>query len=174
MIFCLLLVVSIYKLGDFGISNNLIGSLSLTNGHCPPPGGWIMKQRPAGINFVLPKELRNDILRMQNITIPNDTKKAMNLQMKVSREKHCFNTQFAHTSSVFCLDRQVLLMLLSWSNNNIVLRQIHFKVPFKSAHLPFNKTSPFTSLNVAFSLENDCDFLHSNNKHMASFPEETS
>ena len=146
MIFCLLLVVSINKLGDVGISNNLIGSLSLTNGHCPPPGRWIMKQWPAGVNFVLPKELRNNILRMQNITIPNGTKEALNLQMKVSREKRCFNTQFAHMSSVFCLDRQVLLMLLSWSNNNIVLRQLHFKVPFKSAHLPLNKTSPFTKV----------------------------
>ena len=36
--------ISIYKLGDVGISSNLIGSLSLTNGHCPPPGRWIMKQ----------------------------------------------------------------------------------------------------------------------------------
>ena len=38
---------SIYKLGDIGISSNLIGSLSLTTGHCPPPGRWIMKQWPA-------------------------------------------------------------------------------------------------------------------------------
>ena len=39
-------IVSIYKLGDVGISSNLIGSLSLTNGQCPPPGRWIMKQWP--------------------------------------------------------------------------------------------------------------------------------
>ena len=39
--------ISIYKLGDVGISSNLIGLLSLTNGHCPPPGRWIMKQWPA-------------------------------------------------------------------------------------------------------------------------------
>ena len=38
---------TVYKLGDVGISSNLIGSLSLTNGHCPPPGRWIMKQWPA-------------------------------------------------------------------------------------------------------------------------------
>ena len=38
---------SIYKLGDVGISSNLIGSLSLTNGHCPPPRRWIKKQWPA-------------------------------------------------------------------------------------------------------------------------------
>ena len=42
----MLIVISIYKLGDVGISSNLIGSLSLTNGHCPPPGRWIMKQWP--------------------------------------------------------------------------------------------------------------------------------
>ena len=42
-----IIVISIYKLGDAGISSNLIGSLSLTNGHCPPPGRWIMKQWPA-------------------------------------------------------------------------------------------------------------------------------
>ena len=32
-------VISIYKLGDVGISSNLIGSLSPSNGQCPPPGG---------------------------------------------------------------------------------------------------------------------------------------
>ena len=36
-----------YKLGDVGISRGLIGSLSLANGQCPPPGRWIMKQWPA-------------------------------------------------------------------------------------------------------------------------------
>ena len=73
----------------------------------------------AGVNSILPKEPRNDILRMQNIIVAvfNGTKKAANLGMKVSREKQCFNTQFAHMSSVFCPDRQVLLMLLSWGNN---------------------------------------------------------
>ena len=40
-------LICIYKLGDVGISSNLIGSLHLTNGHCPPPGRWIMKQWPA-------------------------------------------------------------------------------------------------------------------------------
>ena len=39
--------ISIYKLGDVGVSSNLIGSLSLTNGHSPAPGRWIMKQWPA-------------------------------------------------------------------------------------------------------------------------------
>ena len=41
------IVISIYKLGDVGILSNLIGSLSLTNEQCPPPGRWIMKQWPA-------------------------------------------------------------------------------------------------------------------------------
>ena len=49
-----ILCISIYKLGDVGISSNLIGSLSLTNGQCPPPGRWIMKQWPAKTP-VLPK-----------------------------------------------------------------------------------------------------------------------
>ena len=42
-----IIVISIYKLGDVGISSNLIGSLSLTNGECPSPGRWVVKQRPA-------------------------------------------------------------------------------------------------------------------------------
>ena len=46
----ILFPISIYKLGDVGISSNLIGSLSLTNGHRPPPGSRIMKQWPAGVN----------------------------------------------------------------------------------------------------------------------------
>ena len=33
-----LITISIYKLGDVGISSNLIGSLSLANGQCPPAG----------------------------------------------------------------------------------------------------------------------------------------
>ena len=45
----------------------------------------------------------NDILRMQDITIPNDTKKAAKLGMKVFRDKQCFNTQFTHMSSGQCL-----------------------------------------------------------------------
>ena len=151
--------ISIYKLGDVGISSNLIGSLSLTNGHCPE----VDNETTAGVNSVLPKEPRNDILRTQNITIPNGTKKATNLGMKGSREKQCFKTQFAHTSSVFCPDRQVLLMLLSLSNN------CSSTAPFQS---PIQVNS--SSMSVAFSLENDCGFLHSNSKHMTSFPEETS
>ena len=59
----------------------------------------------------------NDILRMQDITIPNDAKKSTKLGMKVFRDKQCFNTQFAHMSNVFCPDRQAPLMPLSLNNN---------------------------------------------------------
>ena len=108
--------ISIYKLGDVGISSNLIGSLSLTNGHCPPPGRWIMKQWPVGVNSRFAEVTENDILRTQDITTANDTKKATKLGMKVFRDKQCFNTQFAHMSIVFSPDRQASLMLLSLNN----------------------------------------------------------
>ena len=65
----------------------------------------------ARVNSRFAEVTENDILRMQDITIPNDTKKATKLGMKVFRDKRCFNTQFAHmSSSVFCPDRQVPLM----------------------------------------------------------------
>ena len=82
-IIIIIIIISIYKLGDVGISSNLIGLLSLTNGHCPPPGRWIMKQWPAGVNSRFAEVTENDILRMQDITIPNDTRKATKLGMKV-------------------------------------------------------------------------------------------
>ena len=127
----------------------------------------------AAVNSVLPKEPRNDILRMQNITIPNGTKKATNLEMKVSREKQCFNTQFAHMFSVFCSELQVLLMLLSWSNNCPSTAPFQSPIQVNSSSIEQN-VSIQKRLSVAFCLENDCDFLHSNSKHMASFPKETS
>ena len=65
----------------------------------------------AGENFRFAEVTENDILRMQDITIPSDTKKATKLGMKVFRDKQCFNTQFAHMSSVFCPDRQPPLPL---------------------------------------------------------------
>ena len=77
-----------------------------------------MKQWPAGVNSRFAKVAENDILRMQNITTANDTKKATKLGMKVFRDKQCFNTQFAHMSSVFSPDCQALLMLLSLNNNS--------------------------------------------------------
>ena len=56
----MIIIISIYKLGDVGISSNLIGSLSLTNGHCPPPGRWIMKQWPAGVNSFFAEVIENE------------------------------------------------------------------------------------------------------------------
>ena len=96
-----------YKFGDVGITSNLFGSLSLTNGK------WIMRQWPAGVNSRLAEVTENDILNMQDITTTNDTKKATKLGMKVFRDEQCFNTQFAHISSVFS---QASLMLLSLNN----------------------------------------------------------
>ena len=106
----------------------------------------------AGINSVLPREPRNDILRMKNITIPNGTKKATNLGMKVFREKQCFNTQLAHMSSVFCPDRQVLLMLLSWSNNCSSTAPFQSPIQVTSSSIEQN-VSIQKSLIVVFSLE---------------------
>ena len=56
----------------------------------------------AGINSHFAEVTENDILWMQDITIPNDTKKTTKLGMKVVSYKQSFNTQFAHMSSVFC------------------------------------------------------------------------
>ena len=61
-----------------------------------------MKQWAAGVNSRFAEVTENDILRMQDITLPNDKKKATKLGMKVFRDKKCFNTQFAHiTCPVF-------------------------------------------------------------------------
>ena len=46
--------------------------------------------------------------------------------MKVLRDKQCFNTQFAHMSSIFCPDRHASLMPLSLNNN--CPSTLHFKV----------------------------------------------
>ena len=68
-----------------------------------------MKQWPAGVNSRFAEVTENDILRMQDIIIPNDTKKATKLRRIVFKDKQCFNIQFAHMSSVFCPDRQASL-----------------------------------------------------------------
>ena len=86
-----------------------------------------MKQWPAGVNSCFGEVTENDILRMQDIRIPNDTKKATKSGMIVFRDKQCFNTQFAHMSSVFCPDRQASLMPLPLNNN--CPSTLHFKVP---------------------------------------------
>ena len=56
----------------------------------------------AGVNSRFVEVTENDILRMQDITIPNDTKKTTKLGMKVFSDKQSFNTQFAPMSSVVC------------------------------------------------------------------------
>ena len=132
------------SLDDVGISSNLIGSLSLTNGHCPPPRRWIMKQWQADLNSRFAEVTENDIFRMQDITIPSDARKATKLGMKFLRDKQCFNTQLAHMSSVFCPDRQASLMPLSLNNN--CPSTLHFKVPSKSSQLPLSKTSQFKKI----------------------------
>ena len=71
----------------------------------------------ANANSCFAKVTKNDILQMQNITIPKNTKKATKLGMKVFRDKQCFNTQFAHMSHIFCPDCQAPLMLLFLNNN---------------------------------------------------------
>ena len=43
-----------------------------------------MKQWPAGVNSRFAEVTKNDILRMQDITIANDTKKATKLGIKFS------------------------------------------------------------------------------------------
>ena len=103
-----------------------------------------MKQWPAGVNSCFAEVTENDILQMQDITIPNDTKKATKLGMIVFRDKQCFNTQFAHMSSVFCPDR--LASLIPLSLNNDCSSTLHFKVPSKSTQLPLSKTSPFKKI----------------------------
>ena len=83
----------------------------------------------AGVNSCFVEVTANYILQMQDITIPNNTKKATKLGMIVFRDKQCFNTQFAHMSSVFCPDRQASLMPLSLHNN--CPSTLRFKVPSK-------------------------------------------
>ena len=46
----------------------------------------------ANANSCFDKVTKNDILQMQDITIPKNTKKATKLGMKVFRDKQCFNT----------------------------------------------------------------------------------
>ena len=105
----------------------------------------------AGVNSRFAEVAENDILRsrMQDITIPKDIRKTTKLGMKVSRDKQCFNTQFAHMSGVFCPDCQASLMPLSLNNCPFTL---HFKVPFKSTQLSLSKTSPFKKIWMPLSV----------------------
>ena len=59
----------------------------------------------------------NNIWRMKDIKIPSGIKKATKLGMKVFRDTQCFNTRFAHMSSVFCPDCQAPLVPLSLNNS---------------------------------------------------------
>ena len=51
----------------------------------------------AGVNSRFAEVTENNILRMQNFTIPNDTKKVTKFGMKVFRDKQCFNKLSAPT-----------------------------------------------------------------------------
>ena len=105
-----------------------------------------MKQWPAGVNSCFAEVTESDILQMQDITIPNGTKRAMKLGMIVFGDKQCFNTQFAHMSSVFCRDPDHQASLMPLSLNNNCPSTLHFKVPSKSTQLPLSKTSPFKKI----------------------------
>ena len=118
----------------------------------------------AGVNCRFAEVTENDILRMQDITIPYDTKKAMKLwNMKVFRDKQCFDTQFANI---------IVPCLLSWSPNSADIslpeQQLSFHGSISKSHPSQLNSTPIEqnvfiqeNLNVAISLKNDCDFQHS-------------
>ena len=68
-----------------------------------------MAGRPAGI-LKLPFCQSDREQHLAN-AIANNTKKATKLGMKVFRDKQCFNTQFAHMSSVFSPDLLLIAKL---------------------------------------------------------------
>ena len=77
-------------------------------------------------------------------------------------------------SSVFCPDRQVPLVPLSLNNNCPSTASFQSSIQVNSTFIEQN-VSIQENLNVAISIKNDCDFQHSNSKHMAWwFPKETS
>ena len=119
----------------------------------------------AGVNSRFAELTKNYILRIQDITIANDTKKAMKLGIKVFRDKQCFNTQFAHMSSVFSPDRQASLVLLSLNNNCPSTAPFQSPIQVNSTSIEQN-ISIQEDLNVTISLLNDCDFQHYNGKNM--------
>ena len=103
-----------------------------------------MKQWPAGVNSCFAEMTEDDMLRTQDTTTANDTKKATKLGMKVVGDKQCFNTQFAHISSVFSPDRQASLMLLSLNNN--CPSTAPFQSPIQVNRLPLSETSSFKKI----------------------------
>ena len=110
-----------------------------------------MKQWPAGVNSNFAEVTKNGILRMQDITIANDTKKVTKLGMKVFRDKQCFNTQFAHMYSVFSPDSQASPMLFSVNNNCPSMAPIQSPIQVNSTSIEQN-ISIQEYLNVTISL----------------------
>ena len=113
-----------------------------------------MKQWPAGVNSRFAEVTENDTLGMQDITTANDIEKAKKLEIKVFRDKQCFNTQFAHMSSVFSdfsPDRQASLMLLSLNNNCPSTAPFQSPIQVNSTTIEQN-ASIQENLNVTISL----------------------
>ena len=110
-----------------------------------------MKQWPAGVNSRFAEVTENNILQMQDITTANDIKKAKKLGMKFFRDKRCFNTQFAHISSVFSPDRQASLMLLCLNNNCPSTAPFQSPIQVNSTSIEQN-VSIQENLNVTISL----------------------
>ena len=111
-----------------------------------------MKQWPPGVNARFAEVTENDILRMQDITIANDITKAKKLGIKVFRDNwQCFNTQFAHMSSVFSPDRQASLMLLSLNNSCPSAAPFQSPIQVNSTSIEQN-VSIQENLNVTISL----------------------
>ena len=110
-----------------------------------------MKQWPIGVSSRFAEVTENDILRTQDTTTANDTKKATKLGMKVFRDKQCFNKQFAHMSSVLCPDRQASVMLLSLNNNRPSTAPFQSPIQVNSTSIEQN-VSILENLNVAIYL----------------------
>ena len=101
----------VIKLNDTVISRNLIGSLSLANGQCLPPRMDNFRHKTmATVNSHFVVVTEEKIFQMQDNAIPNNTKKATKLGMKVFRGKQCFIIQFATTCP---LPSQPFLILIT-------------------------------------------------------------
>ena len=105
----------------------------------------------AGVNYRFAEVTENHILRIQDITIPNYTKKATELVMKVFKDKQCFNTPFTYIPSVFWPNRHAPLMLLSLNNNCPSTAPFQTSIQVNSTSIEQN-VSIQENLNVAISL----------------------
>ena len=103
----------------------------------------------AGVNSRFAEMTEDDILRIQDNAIANNTKKATKVKNESFHSKQCFNSQFAHMSSGFCHhtvtaflnpDRQAPLIPLSLNNN------CPSTAPFQS---PVQVRSAFVEQNVS-------------------------